>query len=196
MSLFISSIFSTVYGQEKIDEYTSSYLDKTFDINVSQDKKDTSKFSYYIDCSSADALHKKVELMFDSKDLPDFIEFLNNIKATYSKWKTTAKENKVTELDKDIDVKEFKGQAAFIYGDWNFDFSVKLKPRAKIVKGEMLIILRSEELISSSNQFMKHDGFYLVFSSVKEIDEFIEKISIEKVKEYFRKKNKKDDLFN
>lgn len=195
LALTVVAFSNFVFGQEKIDEYTSSYFDKKYDINASQDKKDTTKFSYYIDCASADKLHSQVDLMFDSNDLPDFIEFLNSIKSTYSKWQETAKQNNVTELDKEIEIKPFKCQSAFVYGDWNFDFGVRLTPRAKIVKGEMLLILESDELQSSSNQFMKHDGFYLVFSSSKEIDDFISKIDIEKVKEHFRKKNKSDDLF-
>ena len=195
LTVAVIAMSNVVFGQEKIDDYTCSYFDKKFDINASQDKKDTTKFSYYIDCASADKLHSRVELMFDSKDLPDFIEFLNSIKATYSKWQETAKQNNVTELDKEIDIKPFKCQAAFIYGDWNFDFGVRLTPRAKIIKGEMVLIVRSDELQSSSNQFMKHDGFYLVFSSTKEIDDFITKIDLEKIKQHFRKKNKSDDLF-
>ena len=191
---FVTTI-SSVCGQEKITDYTSTYFEKKFDINASQDKKDTTKFTYYIDCASADKLHSRVNLMLESSDLTDFIDFLNKIKATYTKWQETAKQNNVTELEKEIDIKPFKCQSAFIYGKWNFDFAVKLTPRVKIIKNEMVLIVRSDELESSSNQFMKHDGFYLIFSSAKEIDEFINEIAVEKLKEHFRKKNKSEDLF-
>lgn len=82
-----------------------------------------------------------------------------------------------------------------IYGNWNFDFGVKLTPRVKSIKNEMVLIVKSDEIQSSSNQCMKNDGFYLVFSSAKEIEEFISKIDIEIVKEHFRKKNKSADIF-
>jgi hypothetical protein len=75
---------------------------------------------------------------------------------------------------------------------------VNLKFDFKILesKGETryLLLIRTGELQSSSNQFMKVDGFVLVFSSSKEIDDFIAAISTEKITEFLNKP-KKDTLF-
>lgn len=184
-----------VKAQTKLDDYQMIYFKKSFDINVSQEKNDTSKYTYYIDGSSADARHEKVCLDIPSKSIPDFITFLNTAKQTYSKWQETAKANNVTELTKDIEIKNFKCGAAFVYGDWNFDFNILLSPRVKIVDGKMLLIIGTGELQSSSNQFMKHDGLLLAFTNTNEVDDFIGKLNLSKARALFSKKNNTDALF-
>ena len=97
------------------------------------------EFSYYIDCSSKDTSSKQASLILKNKDVPEFFNFLNSIKETYSKWSLTAKENKVTELDKNIEYKKLTYSAAFTYGKWNFDYSVNLTTRFKIINGKYQI---------------------------------------------------------
>jgi len=193
--LIITHYAIIVSAQSKIDEYRSSYFNKTYSVNASQNKNDTNKYDYYIECASADKLHKQVVIMINSSKIQDFIDYLNTNKQIYDKWNKTAKANNVTELDKEIETKSFECTSAFVYGDWNFDFNVLLKSRVKIINGKMFLIFSSGELQSSSNQFMKHDGLLLVFSAPDEIDDFIEKIDISKVRKYFASKNKTDQLF-
>jgi len=193
--MMIVSCKAVLRAQSKIDDYQSIYFNKSFDINASQDKNDTSKYDYYINCSSMDKLHDDVCLDFSNKRLNDFVDFLNSARQVYIKWSETAKTNNVSELDKQIDIKPFKCSSAFIYGKWNFDFNVLLTPRVKIVDGKILLILSSGELQSSTNEFIKHDGFVFVFTSSKEIDDFVNRIDIKNVKAFFTDKNKKDQLF-
>ncbi|NBV91055.1 MAG: hypothetical protein EBR91_02665, partial [Flavobacteriia bacterium] len=87
----------------------------------------------------------------------------------------------------------------FLYGnEWNFQFLVNLKFDFKILesKGEIkyLLLVKTGELQSSSNEFMKVDGFVLVFSSSKEIDDFTSIISTEKITAFLNKP-KNEDLF-
>ena len=128
---------SICFSQEKLAKYNSSYFSKNFDIAAG--KPDTKgEFSYYIDCSSKDTSSKQASLILKNKDVTEFIEFLNSVKETYSKWSQTAKENKVTELDKKIEYKKLNYSAAFTYGKWNFDFSVNLSTRFKIIINKYL----------------------------------------------------------
>jgi hypothetical protein len=188
-------IFSLVgFSQEKLAKYNSLYFSKNFDISASKpDAKE--EFSYYIDCSSKDSSSKQASLILKNKDVPEFVEFLNSIKETFNKWTITAKENKVTELDKNIDYKKLNYSAAFVYGKWNFDFSVNLTTRFKIINGKYLLIIDSDELQSSSNQFIKSDGFRIVFSSTNEIDELINGLNVNLVTDFYNKKNGQEDLF-
>jgi hypothetical protein len=182
------------FSQEKIANYNSLFFSKNFDITASKpDAKE--EFSYYIDCSSKDTSSKQASLILKNKDVPEFINFLNSIKETYSKWSLTAKENKVTELDKNIEYKKLTYSAAFTYGKWNFDYSVNLTTRFKIINEKYLLIIDSDELQSSSNQYIKSDGFRLVFSSTQEIDELVSGLNINLVTDFYNKKNSKDDLF-
>lgn len=182
------------FSQEKLAKYNSLFFSKNFDISASKpDAKE--EFSYYIDCSSKDSSSKQASLILKNKDVPEFVEFLNSIKETFNKWTITAKENKVTELDKNIDYKKLNYSAAFVYGKWNFDFSVNLTTRFKIINGKYLLIIDSDELQSSSNQYIKSDGFRIVFSSVQEIDELINGLNVNLVTDFYNKKNGQEDLF-
>ena len=195
--LFLSTLLMSAlvgFSQEKIGNYNSLFFSKNFDITASKpDARE--EFSYYIDCSSKDTSSKQASLILKNKDVPEFINFLNSIKETYSKWSLTAKENKVTELDKNIEYKKLTYSAAFTYGKWNFDYSVNLTTRFKIINGKYLLIIDSDELQSSSNQYIKSDGFRFVFSSAQEIEELVTGLNINLVTDFYNKKNSKDDLF-
>jgi hypothetical protein len=182
------------FSQEKLAKYSSLYLSKNFDISAS--KPDVKgEFSYYIDCSSKDSSSKQASLILKNKDVPEFIEFLNSVKETYNKWTLTAKENKVSELDKNIEYKKLNYSGAFTYGKWNFDFSVNLTTRFKVINDKYLLIIDSDELQSSSNQYIKSDGFRIVFSSAQEIDELISGLNLNLVTDFYNKKNSQEDLF-
>jgi hypothetical protein len=182
------------YGQEKLAKYSSLFFTNSYDISAS--KPDTKgEYSYYIDCSSKDTSSKTVSLILKNKEVPEFIEFLNSIKESYTKWTLIAKENKVTELDKNIEYKNLAYSAAFMYGKWNFDFSVNLKARYKIVNEKYLLIIDSDGLQSSSNQYIKSDGFRIVFSSIQEIDELVSGLDFKLVDEFYNKKKGQEDLF-
>jgi hypothetical protein len=188
------AISINVFGQEKIATYNSAYFSKNFEIQAGK-PNEKGDFDYYIDCLSADKTSSKASLMLKSKDAPEFIAFLLSIKETFLKWKQTAIENKVTELDKKIEYKKLNYAGAFLYGKWNFDYSVNISARFRIINDKYLLIIDSDALQSSSNQFIKSDGFRFVFNSAQEIDELINGLDIEKVKAFYADKSGKEDLF-
>ncbi len=193
---FFALLATNSKAQEKFTSYDNTYGGKTFEIQISS--KDKEKFSLYIDAMSLDRTHEKGGITIDQKQHQDFLNAIAEAKTKYEEWVKTAKENNVKELDKTLTVKS-KAGGYFLYGSkWNFQFLVNLKFDFKILesKGEIkyLLLIRTGELQSSSNQFMKVDGFVLVFSSTKEIDEFTTAISTEKITEFINKP-KKDALF-
>lgn len=183
-----------VFGQEKIATYNSTFFSKNFEIQAGK-PNEKGDFDYYIDCFSSDTSSSKASLMLKNKEVPEFIEFLSSIKDNFLKWKQTAIENKVTELDKKIEYKNLNYRGAFLYGKWNFDYSVNISARFRIINDKYLLIIDSDALQSSSNQFIKSDGFRFVFNSTQEIDELINGLEIEKVKAFYADKNGKEDLF-
>ena len=87
--------------------------------------------------------------------------------------------------------------------NWLESYDIWSKPNTNFSTKSMIwfsilfpifFLLRTGELQSSSNQFMKVDGFALVFSSSKEIDDFVNAISPEKITEFLNKP-KNDALF-
>lgn len=194
-SLIVTSTFQ-IKAQEKFSTYDNTYAGKSYEIQVSA--KNNEKFTLYIDAMSLDRIHEKGGISIDQKNHQDFLNALTEAKLKYEEWVKTAKDNNVKEFDKTMTIKS-KAGGYFLYGSkWNFQFLVNLKFDFKILesKGETkyLLLIRTGELQSSSNQFMKVDGFVLVFSSSKEIDDFVNAISTEKITEFLNKP-KKDDLF-
>jgi hypothetical protein len=183
-------------AQDKFSSYDNTYSGKTYEIQLSVKEKD--KFSLYIDAMSLDEIADKGGITIDQKQHQDFLNALGEAKLKYEEWVKTAKENNVKELDKTMTIKSKAGGYFFYGSKWNFQFLVNLKFDFKILESKeeikYLLIIRTGELQSSSNQFIKVDGFVLVFSSPKEIDEFTTAISAEKITEFVNKP-KKNELF-
>lgn len=190
--LFLS-LSSVIHAEKKVSEYYLSYFNKTYEIQATEPKNGV--FEFYIYCHSKD--DQTIGFSIESKDIPEFINALNKVKLKFNEWSKTAKENNVSEFDKDFDIKFKSVTAFFSYGrDWHFSFQVKMKPYFKVTKtGDHLIVFDSGELTASDNRYMDVEGFMLAFSSEKEIDDFIKAIDVDSVLKAESNKNKVDDLF-
>jgi hypothetical protein len=180
------------FGQEKYTTYDNLYSKKTYEVSIYH--KNNNKYTLYVDMMSMDKLYKSGGIMISEKEHNLFLSTLNEAKVKYTEWVTIAKENNVTDLSKSMSYKVKVG-GFFQYGSkWNFQYVVNLTFNFKIVDGKNLLIIRTNKLRSSSNQYMTHDGFVFVFQDEKEINDFINILSIEKVVEYMNKP-KSTDLF-
>ena len=195
VSLVIAVAFQSK-AQTKFSSYDNTYAGKSYEIQISSMEKD--KYKLYINAMSLDPIHDEGGISIDQSNNQVFLNALAEAKLKYEEWIKTAKENNVKELYKTMTTKS-KVVGYFLYGnEWNFQFLVNLKFDFKILesKGEIkyLLLVKTGELQSSSNEFMKVDGFVLVFSSSKEIDDFTSIISTEKITEFLNKP-KNEDLF-
>jgi hypothetical protein len=200
ITLFAICIFAlTTFkssAQEKLSSYDNTYSKKTYEVLISSKEKE--KFTLYVDAMSLDKLHEEGGFMIDQKQHSDFLSAIEQAKIKYEEWVKTAKENNVTDLEKTMSIKS-KCASYFKYGSkWNFQFLVSLSFDFRVLEsgGETkhLLIVRTGELKSSSNEFMKVDGFVLVFSSIDEINGFTAAISLDKISEFVNKP-KSEELF-
>lgn len=196
--LFFAMCFQA-QSQEKYSTYKSGYLDKTYDIEI--DAEDTSSYSIYISAFSVDELHDVGGIILRSYQHALFLSALKDARAKYAEWVETAKANNVTEVSKMMEIEDWKREASgfFMYGDkWHFQFDLLLEFQFKVINSpdgvHYLLIVRTGELESSSNEYIKVDGVALVFESAKEIDDFLENISLLNVIT-FKDKPKTEDLF-
>jgi hypothetical protein len=185
-----------VKAQEKFANYESSYFSKVYDIQISL--KENDDFSLWFDAFSFDKLHKDGGVKIKKDNYQNFTTAMQEAKIKYEEWLKTAKENNIKELTKNMTMSSLC-DGYFLYGTkWNFQFDVKLRFEFRILESngivKNLLLVKTGELKSSSNEFMTVDGFVLVFSSTKEIDDFISVISIEKISA-FQNKPKKEELF-
>jgi hypothetical protein len=198
VSIFICFVLSQLNGQKKFSEYYSTSNNKSYDIRISQSKKESDKrdFTIWIDCESKEKYKPEVCLVLNGTQLPDFKEFLLNIKNTYKRWDSTAKANNVKELAKDFDIKKFKAESYFKGSETFFDFNTPIYAYAVIFEEKMrAVISNAKELKSSSNEYITHKGFRIIFSSVEEIEEFVSKLDEEKINKEFESKKDTDSLF-
>ena len=192
MTLMMCLFSMSAWGQEKYTKYDNLYVEKTYEVEISL--KDDGGYILYIDMMSMDDLLKTGGIRITEKEHDLFLSNLNEAKVKYTEWVTTAKENNVTDLSKSM-IYKVKVGGFFQYGStWNFQHGVNLTFDFKIINGKNLLIVRTGELTSSSNRYMKHDGFVFVFQNEKEIDDFVNVLSVDKVKE-FMNKPKSTDLF-
>jgi len=179
------------YAQEKFTTYDNSYFGKTYDIKLSLEQEDL-----YIDAMPLDELYDKGGIRIKKNQHQDFLNAIAEAKTKYKEWVKTAKENNVREFNKSMNIKSEVG-GYFLYGsEWKFQLSVILTFDFQILENEgeltYLLIIRTGELKSSSNEHLKVDGFLLVFSSVNEIDAFTNKISRQKINAFIAKPKEKD----
>ena len=183
ITIIALTVASVTVAQEDYSSYTSSYTNKSYPLSVSYSSPE--KYTLYIDALSLDETHKTGGITLNQNQHESFIASLKEAEQKYSEWVTTAKSNAVTELDKNMTIKAKSG-AYFLYGSkWNFQFTVNLTFNFKVIDDpsgvEYVLIFRTGRLQSSSNQYMKVDGFVLVFTSQEEISEFMETISTQGV---------------
>lgn len=182
------------FGQENLTSYNSSYFSKKYEVMVSKpDAK--GNFTYYVDCSTYDTGSKNLSLLLKNTEVDEFVTFLNEIKAIYIKWKQTAIDNKVVDLDKQADSKKITLGVGFHYGSWHFDFSANISARFKIINNKYLMLIESDKLVASNNQYITNKGMVIALSNEKEFDDLIKVFDKSLTDNFFEKKNTKEELF-
>ncbi len=183
------------FSQEKIDSYYNSLVNQDFNISIAELNK-KGNFKYWIECESIDTRSKQSVLFVDSNKIEEFTTYIKFLKETHRKWTETAISNNVKELNKPIDYKNILVSGAFSYGDWQFSNTISLVANFKILNDKHYVIIKNyRELISSTNQFMKSDGFIIPFEKESDFDDLIEKLNNEDSLKILNEKKSKDDLF-
>lgn len=193
---FVMFLAFQLQAQKNVSKYSMEYMKgKTYDVGATEVKN--GNFSYYVDCASWEREDDIIGIVIDSKSLEEFIEGLRSIESKFTEWTNTAKENGVTDYDKDFDVKLPAVDCYFKYGDFHFAFFKKPKMYFKITSnGDCLAILSIRDLTASDNRYIDHKGLFIAFSSVDEIESFIEAINPQHALKKEQDKSAKDDLFN
>ncbi|AZA76618.1 hypothetical protein EG347_03335 [Chryseobacterium sp. G0186] len=187
---------TAAWSQVKYDTYSLDYWTKQKDFKIEVSGANHMLEKVWIESSSLDSTSKEGYIIVDGKKVEDFISFMNFAKSKYDEWSKTAKDNKVEELSKSIEPEnKITTSTAFSYGKWQFAYGVRLNPKFILDKKGANLVISTGQLQSSSNKFIKNDGLVLVFSSSKEIQDFIDKFNIQKMIDVLNKKDQKEDLF-
>lgn len=197
--MFMSVMMATLvsFSQEKINEFQMSYFDDNpvYDISA---VKNGDTYDYYLSMFSFEGERSPVVLVVKGQNnKQNLINSITEARDLYDKWNNISLENNVVDLNREMNIKTKGCDAAFLYGrDWRIDFSVLITYVFKHVDGKAKLIVKTGGLQASSNQYIDSDGGAFVFSSVEEINNFIELLDDSYAKTYFDEKEKTNDLFS
>jgi hypothetical protein len=195
MLVISSTCFSL--GQEAFSTYQSA-IGK--DSKVAISGKSEKDFILWIDAYSVDVLHKDAGFYIEAKQYNDFIIALMEAKEKYTEWKKVAVENDVKKLTKPMKLNIPKATGYFKTStEWHFNRNGVLNFDFRILEisgeTEYWLSIGMYSLVSSSNQYIKHDGVVITLSDASQIEAFISSMSYEKIVQHFQSANKKEALF-
>lgn len=178
-------------AQTIIDEYTSEYLEKSYSIAVNEENNELTVFIYTRrELSSS-------EVLFDIKGVDrinDFINSLTAVRNKFEEWRKVAKDNNVTDFEKDFDISFPNVVIAWYGSQWWFDFFAKLKPYFRVTSDGTPLVVFHDKVSASSNEYITEE-YFLIFTSEKEINSFINKINPMSLRDKLNKKHAPDELF-
>lgn len=182
----------TVHAQKDYTTYKMSYTGLNYDISVGD------KDQLFLDIMSLDKLHSKVGLLLTTDESKEFMRCIDSAEKKFVEWKAIAIKNGVKDFSKELDV-TFNCNGYFHYGDWEFDRSVNPTFEFMVINSsgitKYLMVMRTGEMISSTNEFIKTDGGAIVFSTAAEFKALRDKIKPENVTKFFETKPKTEELF-
>ena len=179
-------------AQQTIDSYYTSYFGKEKSIQAS--KNSNGIYNVWIDVAG-EYDKDDVSIGIEGEDIPAFINALHQIKQKYAEWDNVAKQNNVKKISKDFEITFPRVTVAWYGSKWFFAFKHILSPRFMVLEstGSSYIVF-SDKVQASSNEYIDQK-YYLVFSSVNEVNDLISKISPDSIKAKMEQKNSQADLF-
>ena len=194
-ALFVFFQIGFSFSQKVYTNYFNSYVHESYNIEIYD--KGNDKYDLYINAFSFDNMTKNGGFLISNKRLPDFLNVLDSALVKYIEWTNIAKKNKVTDLKKPMGY-TCKVDGYFEYGKWQFDSNIQIGVDFLILDVNdsirYILSITTGNLVSSSNEFIKSDGFVLLFTSVEEINNFRIMILPDNIS-VFLKKPKSEDLF-
>jgi len=184
-----------VFSQDVYKTYTMESLSaKKPEYNVKISEKN-GEIIFWIETFGLDNIYDVVFLKIKENEVNNFVKFLKTSEQKFISWKNIAVKNNVKKVTKEIKLKYTVRRVRFktSVSDWYTSTRTRLK---SIFYDLTLVIKNNYKLISMSNEFIKSDGFVLVFKNKKEIDNLISILNISKAKEFISNKKKKENLFH
>lgn len=187
IAIFVSSILS---AQMSLGKYETG-SGKLFNIELTQKKFLT------VDLPSTDNLSHDIFLKLSFNKAAAFKEKINEAKNKYQDWKITAEKNNVKEFEKKITVDIGRYDMVFNYGsDYFFAKNVELEAYMSVNQSGVYFILKNKyDIVADANQFIKTEGFLLIFSEVDQISNFIKSIDLVKGENMYKENRNSNKLF-
>lgn len=178
------------YAEQTVGRYQNTYFGKEFEIEASQ--KNEKIETVYIGIVAKDA--KSAFISVDGKDLESFKTALELVKTKYLDWVKVAKENNVTEMDKEFDIKFPSVSIAWSGSKWWFAFGVRIKMRFLILDNGKMVAVWAPKVTSSSNRYID-EQIYFALEGEEDFDSLISQLNYQTILDQLLNKKNNEDLF-
>lgn len=185
----ISSV--VVYGEKVVGNYTLSYFNKSYEIQASE--IENGKFSIYIYVQGE---RKTTPVLFsiESDEVEKFNKSFLQISDKFREWRKVAKDNNVTDLRKDVDIKIPSVTIGWLSSEWHFSFRNSINARYIILEDGRDVMIIAKEATSATNKYIKQK-IYWVFAEPEEIDDLVTELNVDKISAELAKVDEALDLF-
>ena len=181
-----------IKAQQKVGEYTDSYVSKTFSIEAVE--KNNKIEVVYIGIST-DHKSRPAYIVVKGEDLELFKTALELARDKFIEWKKVAKENNITEMSKEMGINFPKVTVAWRGTKWWFSFGNKINFRFLILDDGEMVAHWTSKVTSSSNRYIE-EYIYFAFTSEEDFNGIINQLDGQRIlNELFKNKNK-SELFH
>lgn len=187
----------SMYAQQKVGEYTNSYVSKTFSIEAVEknNKIEVVYIGIPTDLGSR-TYSRSAYIVVKGKDLELFKTALELARDKFSEWKKVAKENNVTEIDKEMGINFPKVTVGWLYGrKWWYSFGNKVNLKFLTLDDGQMVAAWAPTVTSSLNRYIDQE-IYFVFGDEEDFNSIIDQLDTQRILNELLNTKNQSDLFH
>lgn len=171
----------SMYAQQKVGEYTNSYVSKTFSIEAVEKNNKIEEVYIGIPTDLGSRTYSRpAYIVVKGKDLELFKTALELARDKFSEWKKVAKENNVTEMSKEMGINFPKVTIAWHGSKWWFSLGNKINLKFLILDDGQMVAAWAPTVTSSSNRYIDQQ-IYFAFADEKDFDDIINQLDSQRI---------------
>lgn len=180
----------SVRAEQVVGSFQNSFFGKEFKIEAAA--KNDKLQSVYIGVEAKDS--KTAFISVDGKDLELFKTALELVRDKYLDWVKVAKENNVTEMNKEFGIKFPSVSIAWAGTKWWFSFGNKINMKFIILKDGKMVASWAPKVTSSSNRYID-ETIYFAFADEEDFNNLISQLNYQSILDQLLNTKKNEDLF-
>ena len=189
VSMFVS-LSMNLRAEQTVGTFENTYFGKNFTIEASQ--KNNKLENVYIEVEAKGS--KSAFISVDGDDLERFKTSLELVRDKFLSWVKIAKDNNVTEMDKEFDIKFPSVSVAWRGSKWWFAFNRKLTMSFIILDNGKMLAKWCPKVVSSSNEYID-ETIYFVFETEDDFNSLLKQLNTQGILDQLLNTQNNADLF-
>ena len=189
VSMFVS-LSMNMRAEQIVGTFENTYFGKNFTIEASQ--KNNKLKTVYIEVEAKGS--KSAFISVDGDDLERFKTSLELVRDKFLSWVKIAKDNNVTEMNKEFDIKFPSVSVAWSGSKWWFAFNRKLTMSFIILDDGKMLAKWCPKVVSSSNEYID-ETIYFVFETEDDFNSLLKQLNTQGILDQLLNTQNNADLF-